>query len=75
MLSDVLGIAIAFITIILLLSVLVTSMTQLTQAVFRLRARNLMKCVTAVIIKAQTKPDKEPTREEIKEAKIKPHRY
>jgi hypothetical protein len=71
MLSDVLGIAIAFITIILLLSVLVTSLTQLTQAVFRLRARNLMKGISAVIIKAQTKPGKEPTKDNIKEAKNK----
>lgn len=70
MLSDVLGIAIAFITIILLLSILVTSLTQLMQAVFRLRARNLMKGLSAVIVNAQTTPGKSPTREERKAAKI-----
>ncbi len=46
MLSDVLGVLIAFVSIILLLSIVVTGMVQATQAVFRVRGRNLLASVT-----------------------------
>jgi len=50
MLYDVLGVAIAFLTIIVLLSVLVTALVQASQAVLRLRARNLLKGIGALIL-------------------------
>ena len=53
MLMDVLGIAIAFITIILLLSVLVTAAVQASQAVLRLRGRNLLIGLAAAILSQQ----------------------
>ena len=43
MLSDILGIMIAFVSIILLLSILVTAVVQFVQAGLQLRARNLRK--------------------------------
>jgi hypothetical protein len=46
MLTDVLGVLIAFVSIILLLSIVVTGLVQATQAVFRVRARNLLTSVT-----------------------------
>ena len=45
MLSDVLGVLIAFVSIILLLSIVVTGLVQATQAVFRVRGRNLLTSV------------------------------
>jgi hypothetical protein len=49
MLSDVLGVLIAFVSIILLLSIVVTGLAQATQAVFRLRGRNLLTSVTRLL--------------------------
>ena len=49
MLSDVLGVLIAFISIILLLSIVVTALTQATQATFRVRGRNLLTSVTRLL--------------------------
>jgi hypothetical protein len=46
---DILSVLIAFTSIILLLSVIVTSLTQLTQATFRLRARNLVVGTAALL--------------------------
>ncbi len=43
MLSDILGVSIAFVSIILLLSILVTALVQFVQAALQLRARNLRK--------------------------------
>ena len=43
MLSDILGVMIAFVSIILLLSILVTALVQFVQASLQLRARNLRK--------------------------------
>jgi 3',5'-cyclic AMP phosphodiesterase CpdA len=51
MLSNVLGILIAFVTIILLLSMVVTGLVQATQAVLRLRSRNLQQGVAALLAK------------------------
>jgi|GEM_PF-1721028 len=53
MLTDTLSVAIAFITVILLLSVIVTALVQATQALLRLRARNLMKGLAELILKAR----------------------
>jgi hypothetical protein len=49
MLSDVLGVLIAFISIILLLSIVVTALAQATQATFRVRGRNLLTSVTRLL--------------------------
>ena len=43
MLSDILGVMIAFVSIILLLSILVTALVQFAQAALQLRARNLRR--------------------------------
>jgi hypothetical protein len=51
MLSNVLGILIAFVTVILLLSMVVTGLVQATQAVLRLRSRNLQQGVAALLAK------------------------
>ena len=48
-LLDVLGVLIAFITIILLLSMIATGMVQATQALFRLRGRNLKRGIQAAL--------------------------
>ena len=48
-LFDILGVFIAFICIILLLSLVVTSMIQAIQAFLRLRARNLKKGLQSII--------------------------
>lgn len=53
MLLDVIGTLVAFISVILLLSILVTATVQLIQAVLRLRARNLMKGLAQLIMKAK----------------------
>jgi hypothetical protein len=50
MLMDVLGVAIAFITIILLLSIVVTAGVQASQAVLRLRGRNLVIGLAAALV-------------------------
>lgn len=55
MLSDVLGIAIAFVSIILLLSILVTALVQFLQAAFHLRARNLRKGLAELIRNIEAK--------------------
>lgn len=58
-LSDALGISIAFITLILLMSVFVTALVQTAQGILRLRARNLLKGVSSVLLNLRF-PD--PTR-------------
>ena len=50
MLSDILATIIAFISIILLLSIVVTAMVQVSQAFLRLRSRNLMKGLAALLV-------------------------
>lgn len=58
MFLDVLGTLIAFLTLIALLSVFVTTLVQLVQATLRLRARNLQMCLAGLVMKAQnTDPD------------------
>ncbi|MHC4696542.1 MAG: hypothetical protein ACYTFA_07365 [Planctomycetota bacterium] len=69
MLSEVLGIVIAFITIVLLLSILVTSLVQMSQALLRLRARNLKTGLAALILKARERPTEKPTRRNKKAAR------
>jgi hypothetical protein len=51
MLSTVLGVLIAFVTVILLLSMVVTGLVQATQAVLRLRSRNLQQGVATLLAK------------------------
>jgi hypothetical protein len=46
---DVLGAAIGFVTVMLLLSLIVTALVQATQSVLRLRARNLLFGLTAIL--------------------------
>jgi len=46
-----LGVLIAFVTVILLLSIVVMGVVQATQAVLRLRSRNLMQGVAALLKK------------------------
>lgn len=72
MLSDILATIIAFISVILLLSVVVTSLVQIAQALLRLRGRNLMKALAALLLNARTKCKKEEdlTSEEKKQARI-----
>jgi hypothetical protein len=49
MLSNIVGTLLAFVTIMLMLSLIVTSLVQFTQATLRLRARNLLVGVAALI--------------------------
>ena len=49
MLFDVVGVVIAFSAVMLLLSVLVTTLAQATQAAVRLRARNLQSGLAALL--------------------------
>src|SRR3982751_2543663 len=49
MLTDLIGIVLAFITVILLLSLVAMALVQLTQATFRLRGRNLLVGVAALV--------------------------
>jgi DNA repair exonuclease SbcCD ATPase subunit len=49
MIMDVLGVLIAFVGLILLLSILVTSLVQATQSTFRLRGRNLQKGLSVIL--------------------------
>lgn len=49
MILDVLGVLIAFVVIILLLSIVVTSLVQLTQSALRLRGRNLESGLAALL--------------------------
>lgn len=49
MLLDVIGILIAFVAVLLLLSLLVTALVQATQYVFRLRGRNLERGIAALL--------------------------
>lgn len=53
MLMNVLGTLTAFISVILLLSIMVTATVQFIQSVLRLRARNLMKGLAQLIMKAE----------------------
>ena len=53
MLLDVAGTLIAFISVILLLSILVTATVQLIQSVLRLRGRNLLKGLAQLIMTAR----------------------
>jgi len=61
MLMDIIGIFIAFSTVMLLLSVMVTTLGQATQATFRLRGRNL-KTGLSVILDPDLKGRKETRR-------------
>src|ERR1700751_2515186 len=56
MLSQVLGVLIAFVTVILLLSMVVTGMVQATQATLRLRSRNLQQGVASLLAKHAQSP-------------------
>jgi hypothetical protein len=62
-LSNVLGVLIAFVSIILLLSIVVTALTQATQAALRVRGRNLLTGVTRLLVTtgklSETAPRKE----------------
>ncbi|MGH8186779.1 MAG: hypothetical protein ACREUC_09465 [Steroidobacteraceae bacterium] len=49
MLSDVLAALVAFVSIVLLLSMIVTALVQTTQSILRLRARNLLKGVGTLL--------------------------
>src|SRR6266849_4423880 len=49
MLTNLIGIALAFITVMLLLSLVVMAFVQLTQATLRLRGRNLLVGISALI--------------------------
>ncbi len=72
MLSDILATIIAFISIILLLSIVVTSMVQVSQAFLRLRSRNLMKGLAALLINTRAGTGSNapvPTRNDRSEAK------
>jgi hypothetical protein len=67
MLSNIVGTLLAFVTIMLMLSLIVTSLVQFTQATLRLRARNLLVGVGALIEKHAPKEkveaiDKSPLR-------------
>jgi len=55
MLTDVLGVVIAFSVVMLLLSLMVTSLDQATQHAFRLRGRNLQNGVAAAIKQTSSK--------------------
>lgn len=57
MLTDIIGIAIGFSVVMLLLSLLVTSLSQATQAVLRLRGRNLRYGLAAALSKSGAQPD------------------
>jgi hypothetical protein len=59
MFLDVLGTITAFVSIIALLSVLVTTLVQVAQAVLRLRARNLQMCLAGLIMEVR---GQEPSR-------------
>lgn len=48
-LTNTLGILIAFATLMLLYSIVVTSLVQATQAIFRLRGRNLWRSLTVIL--------------------------
>jgi hypothetical protein len=63
MLTDLIGIVLAFITVMLLLSLVVMALVQLTQATFRLRGRNLLVGVSALIASQKDlAPDLNPPR-------------
>src|SRR5882757_8845223 len=51
MLSNIVGTLLAFVTIMLMLSLIVTSLVQFTQATLRLRGRNLLAGVAVLIEK------------------------
>ena len=55
-LSTTLGILIAFATLMLLYSIVVTSLVQATQAILRLRARNLWRGLTKILESERTDP-------------------
>ena len=57
MLMEIIGVVIGFSVIMLLLSLLVTSLSQATQSVFRLRGRNLRIGLAAALAKSAGKPD------------------
>jgi len=60
-LSTTLGILIAFATLMLLYSIVVTSLVQATQAVLRLRARNLWRGLTKILESERTDPTQDPS--------------
>lgn len=72
MLSDILATIIAFISVILLLSIVVTSLVQMSQAFLRLRGRNLMKGLAALLVNFREDGGngEGPTSATLKKAKI-----
>lgn len=60
MISDILGILLAFIVQILLLSVLVTTLVQVTSSVFALRKRNFTAVFQRVLRSMRTEPSQDP---------------
>src|SRR5687767_11802876 len=72
MLFEILGILVAFIALILLLSLVVTALVQVTQAVFQMRGRNLRSSIhllleTALLeVQAKSEPvEEEPEPEQL----------
>ena len=61
-LSNTLGVLIAFSTLMLLYSIVVTSLVQATQAVLRLRSRNLWRVLTKILESERTDNSQEPSK-------------
>lgn len=57
MLMDIIGVAIGFCVVMLLLSLIVTSLAQATQALLRIRGRNLRYALAAALANANENPD------------------
>ena len=60
-LSNTIGIFIAFATLMLLYSIVVTSLVQATQAILRLRGRNLWRGLTRILEDERTDPTEDPS--------------
>ena len=61
-LSNTLGVLIAFSTLMLLYSIVVTSLVQATQAVLRLRSRNLWRVLRNILESERTDNSQEPSK-------------
>jgi hypothetical protein len=59
-LFDILGVLIAFVTILLILSIIVTALVQATQATLRLRSRNLQKGIARILESVRTDEKEDP---------------
>ncbi len=59
MLTDLIGVAIGFVVVMLLLSLIVTSLSQATQSLLRLRGRNLRFGIAAALAGGTAPPDKD----------------